>query len=129
MRLLFDENLSTRLPEQLADVYPGSLHVVKLGLGGAADTAVWERAMAAGLVLVTKDEDFHRLSVLRGPPPKVIWIRLGNCGTRDIVRLLRLRRDEVADFVGSATTGLSGARLTDRRAAAQRCLPQTGELW
>src|SRR2546422_6085470 len=35
-----------------------------------------------GLVIVTKDENFHRLSVLLGPPPKVMWVRLGNCSTR-----------------------------------------------
>lgn len=47
---------------------------------------------------MTKDEDFHRLSVLLGPPPKVIWIRLGNCTTSDVERLLRLRREEVRAF-------------------------------
>ena len=41
---------------------------------------------------MTKDEDFHRLSVLHGPPPKVIWIRLGNCSTDEVIRLLRRRR-------------------------------------
>jgi predicted nuclease of predicted toxin-antitoxin system len=34
-----------------------------------------------------------------GPPPKVIWIRLGNCATVDIIRLLRERRDEIARFL------------------------------
>jgi predicted nuclease of predicted toxin-antitoxin system len=48
---------------------------------------------------VTKDEDFQRLSVLRGPPPKVIWIRLGNCATADVRRLLRLRAEQVHAFV------------------------------
>jgi predicted nuclease of predicted toxin-antitoxin system len=60
--------------------------------------------MTDALVLVTKDEDFHRLSVLRGSPPKVIWIRLGNCASADVLRLLRFRREQVADFVASATT-------------------------
>ena len=29
-------------------------------------------------MIVTKDEDFHHLSVLRGAPPKVVWLRTGN---------------------------------------------------
>ena len=62
---------------------------------GAADSAIWTRA----LVIVTKDEDFHRLSVLYGPPPKVIWIRLGNCSTDDIIRLLRSRSGEIGNFL------------------------------
>jgi predicted nuclease of predicted toxin-antitoxin system len=49
--------------------------------------------------LIAKDEDFHRLSVLHGPPPKVIWIRLGNCATSDVVRLLRFRFDQITAFV------------------------------
>jgi predicted nuclease of predicted toxin-antitoxin system len=41
----------------------------------------------------------HRLTVLYGGPPKVIWIRLGNCSTDDVIRLLQERRSEVLDFV------------------------------
>jgi predicted nuclease of predicted toxin-antitoxin system len=80
-------------------VYPGSLHVGDVGLALVSDHAIWAHARDRGLVIVTKDEDFHRLSVLHGPPPKVIWIRLGNCSTDDVIRLLRMRRDEVDMFV------------------------------
>jgi predicted nuclease of predicted toxin-antitoxin system len=44
------------------------------------------------------DEDFHRLSVLRGAPPKVIWLRLGNASTEDVARLLHARREDVLRF-------------------------------
>ena len=99
MRLLFDENLSARLVALLADAYPGSSHLEHAGLLGAPDAAVWAHAAAGGFVLVTKDEDFQRLSVVRGPPPKVVWVRLGNCATPDVARLLRLRREDVVRFV------------------------------
>lgn len=69
------------------------------GLLGASDRDVWEYAARQGLVLVTKDDDFQRLSILRGSPPKVIWIRLGNCSTADVAALLRLRVSEVRAFV------------------------------
>ena len=104
MKLLFGENLSNALSHELRDLYPESAHVLTLGLGGAADRVVWERAAVDGFVLVTKDQDFQRLSVLRGSPPKVVWIRLGNCATADIVRLLRFRRDQIATLVESAET-------------------------
>lgn len=98
-KLLLDENLSSRLAAMLADVYPDSTSVELAGLKGAADSAVWAYAAAHDYVLVTKDEDFHRLSVLHGYPPKVIWIRLGNCGTADVARLLRVRCEHVTAFV------------------------------
>ena len=102
LKLLFDENLSARLPGDLADLYPDSAHVLAIGLGGASDSALWTRAAAEKFVLVTKDEDFQRLSVLRGPPPKVIWIRLGNCATADVARLLRFRAEQIDAFVRHA---------------------------
>ena len=98
MRLLFDEQLSEELVTALQDLFPESLHVRLLDHGGAADTVVWQLAVEHGCVLVTKDEDFHRLSVLRGAPPKVVWLRRGNCATADIVRVLRDRVDDIRRF-------------------------------
>jgi predicted nuclease of predicted toxin-antitoxin system len=99
VRLLFDEQLSEELSQQLHDVFPDSLHVRQVGAGGAPDAAVWQLARERGYVLITKDEDFHRLSVLQGAPPKVVWIRLGNCATHDIARLLREHQTEIRRFV------------------------------
>jgi predicted nuclease of predicted toxin-antitoxin system len=104
-KFLFDENLAGRLVEAVADVYPGSLHVGDLGLLGASDLAIWQQARENDLTVVTKDEDFHRMSVLLGPPPKVIWLRLGNCSTEDIIRLLRDRRDEIEAFLHHEEAG------------------------
>lgn len=98
MRLLFDEHLSGRLPNLLADLYPDSLQVGSLALDGAPDEAIWRAAAERGCLLVTKDEDFHRLSVLRGAPPKVVWLRLGNCTTDDVARLLREQVDAMREF-------------------------------
>lgn len=63
MKLLFDENLAAKLLHELSDLYPGSDHVLALGLGGASDSMIWKHAIDGGFVLVTKDEDFQRFSV------------------------------------------------------------------
>jgi len=97
--LLFDENLAARLVAELASEFPNCGHVGDRGLAGGTDRAIWEHARDHGLVIVSKDEDFQRLSVLYGAPPKVIWIRLGNCSTADVVGLLRKRRNEIMRFV------------------------------
>ena len=98
VRLLFDEQLSEALVTLLHDLFPDSLHVRLLGAGGALDPAVWQLAREHNCLLVTKDEDFHRLSVLRGAPPKVVWLRIGNCATEDIARLLRHRAEDIRQF-------------------------------
>jgi len=98
VRLLFDENLSEAVVSALADLYPGSLHVRALGHGGASDSDVWALAAGEGCILVTRDEDFLQLSVVRGAPPKVVWIGLGNCSNAALVSLLRSRHADMERF-------------------------------
>jgi predicted nuclease of predicted toxin-antitoxin system len=87
--LLFDQNLSHHLVDSLADCYPESRHVRHVGLARVDDVAVWDYAAAHRLIIVSKDSDFHQRSLLFGPPPKVVWIQLGNCPTTEIEAVLR----------------------------------------
>jgi predicted nuclease of predicted toxin-antitoxin system len=105
-RLLFDENLAPGLVRRLADAFPGAVHVRELGLERASDETIWERASADGFVIVTKDDDFRQRSFLYGPPPQVIWLRLGNCSTADVERVLRARRADVVRFCADRTAAL-----------------------
>ena len=98
MKLLFDENVSPRLVVGLSDVFPGSVHVRDAVLSRASDAAIWDYARDRGLTVVSKDSDFHQASFLRGSPPKVIWIRRGNCTTADIETLLRSNGTEILAF-------------------------------
>ncbi len=98
MRLLFDQNLSPRLVRALADLSRGSTHVRNVGLSQATDDAVWNYAARHGHVVVSKDGGFHQRSFLLGHPPKVVWIRRGNCSTRDIETLLRRRHPDLLAF-------------------------------
>jgi predicted nuclease of predicted toxin-antitoxin system len=89
MKLLFDQNLSFHLPRLLADIYTESIHVREVGLRDADDIAIWQYAKAHGYAIVSKDSDFQQRSLLRGTPPKFIWLRIGNCTTKRIEELLR----------------------------------------
>jgi len=60
MKLLFDHNLSPRLVNRLADVYPSSQHIFLLGLEQAEERVVWEYARQYEFVLVTRDSDSDR---------------------------------------------------------------------
>lgn len=88
MKLLLDENLSRRVVPFLQDGYPGSSQVALEGLERADDLTVWTYAKDNGFVIVTKDSDFHELSLVRGTPPKVIWLRVGNTRKANVIRLL-----------------------------------------
>jgi predicted nuclease of predicted toxin-antitoxin system len=56
--------------------------------------------------MVSKDADFQALSAALGPPPKVIWLRIGNGPTRDVVALLRTRAADVRAFLADPTSAL-----------------------
>jgi predicted nuclease of predicted toxin-antitoxin system len=106
VKLLFDHNLSPRLAKRLADLHPDSSHAFLLDLDQASDAALWQRARQDGYTIVTKDSDFADLSVLRGFPPKVIWIRIGNCTTAEVEKLLRSNHDSIAAFEQDQVVGL-----------------------
>ncbi|MBC7911473.1 MAG: DUF5615 family PIN-like protein [Pyrinomonadaceae bacterium] len=89
MKLLFDENLSHKLVRLLADLFPDSVHVRDVGLKAADDPLVWDYAKNNDLMIVSKDSDMHQRSFVFGYPPKIVWVRLGNCSTSDVERLLR----------------------------------------
>lgn len=105
-RLLFDENLSPRLPALLVDQFPGSRHVRDVGLRGATDQGIWDFAAAADFTIVTKDDDFRGLSLLRGAPPKVIWLVIGNCTTREILQILAENDASIFSFIIEPSTAL-----------------------
>lgn len=98
MKLLLDENLSHRILSQIADLYPGSSHVKEHNLIEADDEAVWVFARQNDFVVISKDSDFHQRSLLRGHPPKFIYLRVGNCPTRRIVEILRKESAVIQDF-------------------------------
>jgi len=106
MKLLLDPNLSPRLVHRLSDLYPDSIHVADVGLDRAFDKDVWNYAHQHDCIIVTKDVDFSELSVLFGFPPKVIWIRRGNCSTKDIETILRENYDSVKAMNESTDTGI-----------------------
>lgn len=105
MKLLFDQNLSPKLVNRLADLFPAFSHVQSAGLDCADDNQVWHHARTNGLCIVTKDEDFNNMSVLHGSPPKVLWLQIGNCTTAQIEAVIRARFADVESFEKDASTG------------------------
>lgn len=101
MKLLFDHNLSHKLVRRLADVFPDSSQTRLLGMAQSSDAIIWEFAKTNGFVVVTLDKDFSDLSLLRGHPPKVIWLRCGNSPVAGIERLIRIHLPEIGVFSGS----------------------------
>ena len=101
MRLLFDQNLSRRLVRELAALFPDGVHVSAVGLDTATDREIWTYAGENGYLIVSKDSDFRQLAFLLGPPPKAVWLRVGNRPTAVIAEFLRAAAEEIARFAAS----------------------------
>jgi predicted nuclease of predicted toxin-antitoxin system len=106
MKLLFDENLSPKLANRLSDLFPNSLHVRDVGMKATIDPIVWDYAKDNNLIIVSKDSDMHDLSLVFGNPPKVIWLRLGNCSTSQVEKLLRREFNAIELFYEDETLSL-----------------------
>jgi predicted nuclease of predicted toxin-antitoxin system len=104
MRLLFDHNLSHKLVRRLADIYPDSTQTRLVDLATASDAVIWDHARQHGFVLVSLDADFADLSLLRGHPPKIIWLRCGNSTVDEVERLLRLHQRQIESFAQEPET-------------------------
>ena len=98
MRLLFDENLSSKLCRPLDRIFTGSSQVVIAGLAQASDRDIWDYAAANGFTIVSLDADFAERAILVGPPPKVIWLRCGNQPTGAVEELLRKHAEVILAF-------------------------------
>jgi predicted nuclease of predicted toxin-antitoxin system len=99
VKLLLDHNISHKLVARLADVFPGSTQTRLLNLGRTTDPQLWLIAQTNDYIFVTKDRDVAELAILRGTPPKIIWLRMGNCRSPVIEHALRSNFDRIAAFV------------------------------
>lgn len=106
MKLLVDENLSPRLVEDLTDLFPDSAHVCSADLGSTADAIIWEYAKAHGFTFLTRDKDFANLSLIRGAPPKVILLQMGNCSVSRLASIIRHNAVRFSDFEKDERRGL-----------------------
>lgn len=82
--LLIDENL----PASLAGILPlDCTHATRLG-AQPTDHQLWLHARENDWTILTRDTDFFDRLMLEGPPPKVIWVRLGNIRRKDLESML-----------------------------------------
>jgi len=87
-RFLVDNQLPAALARWIEAQGSEAVHVLALDLGQSADTAIWEHAASEGAVIVSKDEDFAQLTLMRSDPVPVVWLRVGNCRTATLLETM-----------------------------------------
>lgn len=114
-RFLIDENLPFVLGQRLGVDY---VHATEVD-SQASDSILWDYAKKHDLFVLTRDTDFFDRLLLHGPPPKVVWVRLGNLRKQDLMRTLEARwstiqkRLESADLIEVYPDRLEALSFTD----------------
>jgi predicted nuclease of predicted toxin-antitoxin system len=102
VKALLDQNPSYRLVDGFSDRFPGSGHGRDHGLTGDDDERVRSLAKDAGFFIVTKDGDFLARALVRGHPPQVVQVCLGNASTRQIAEAITAHLDDIKQFVAES---------------------------
>ena len=85
MKFFVDNQLPPALARHFqARGYPAS-HVEDVGLGAADDRTIRAYAQANGFVIVSKDQDFVYLTLADPSGPPLLWVRMGNCRTSQLL--------------------------------------------
>lgn len=99
MKILFDQNISYRVLNLLPKSFIESEHVNNVNLNGATDLEIWNYAKIESYSIVTFDSDFCDIANLKGHPPKIIWLRIGNTSTFNVAQKLSLKDDIIKEFL------------------------------
>lgn len=101
MKLLFDQNLSFKLVKSIGSIFPNSNHVSKLGLSNSSDIEIYKFAREKEFTIVSFDSDFVDIILVKGVPPKLIWINTGNLTTKMVLSLLESNFETITSFINS----------------------------
>ena len=106
MKLLLDQNLSRRLLAELDMFFPGSTQAALCGLDKASDSVLWDFARENDFTVVTKDSDFLELALIRGFPPKVVLLNLGNVSNQRVREVMLENAAAIAEFLQTSGQGV-----------------------
>lgn len=78
-----------------------------LNLYYLSDKDIFEMGRNAGnVILVSKDSDFPELVTQLGTPPKLIYLRVGNCDNRKLWRIIKPNIKEALNILTTTDTSI-----------------------
>jgi predicted nuclease of predicted toxin-antitoxin system len=83
-------------------------HVAELGMAGASDAAIWEKAIELKSVIISKDEDFIPMT-RTGGGPQIVWVTSGNTSKNALLGIMEKAFPQIAEALES------GAQIVEVR--------------
>jgi predicted nuclease of predicted toxin-antitoxin system len=85
--------------------------VRELGHCNADDREIFAQARSAGAVVIRKDRDFLHLLFEQGPPPQVIWLRVGNSSNQALQAVLPRTLGQALALLWAGSTASPGVHI------------------
>jgi predicted nuclease of predicted toxin-antitoxin system len=101
MKLLLDANISWRTIKLVENAFIGCLHakdIINIKQP-AKDIEIWEYARKNNFTILTHDDDFEKLLLSKGAPPKVIILKTFNKNTKQIAEILISKKEIIESFI------------------------------
>jgi predicted nuclease of predicted toxin-antitoxin system len=119
LKFLLDENISRKIIPLIQNESMEFCHVLSISTGMTppiSDHGIWKFARENNHHIITKDEDFIKLSMIFGPPPKVILLSIGNLKNKDLAEVIKRNTTNIQKFVDQAYYGFLILKNNDRGA-------------
>ncbi len=85
VKFIVDAQLPPSLAIALREAGYDVQAVREIGLRDAEDCEIWEYALANQAGIITKDQDFADLLIIRPDAPVIVWLRIGNTSNRALL--------------------------------------------
>ncbi len=100
MKILIDQNISHRIIPKLNAGFSEVFHIKNVNLIDNSDTTIFKFAQSNNFeAIITMDDDFQNIIAQHGAPPKIIWIRTGNCSTNYLAQKLNTNLIRIKFFL------------------------------
>jgi predicted nuclease of predicted toxin-antitoxin system len=88
MKFLVDVQLPGTLARWLRGRNCDAIHALDRDWGQIDDRELWKFANDESRIMISKDEDFFILATRPKDNGRLLWLRVGNCRTTDLLTLL-----------------------------------------
>jgi predicted nuclease of predicted toxin-antitoxin system len=105
MKLPLHGNVSFRILNSLLSIFPESARISKEG-SIKSDVEIFQYAKWNGFTILTFDEDFYDLQLIKGFPSKIIWLRFGNISNLNLLNKIISKKAEIEAFEINSEVGI-----------------------
>lgn len=99
MRFFIDAQLPHQIKYAFIDIGHEALHANELENGMSTSDTNILLELDADVIIVSKDSDFYRSSLIYGKPLKLIYVTVGNASRKRLITIFRGAAEQLADLL------------------------------